>query len=107
MSTTPNAPIHRLQAPSAAVSGTLLLITAANCEAATGLRWRVLRKHAGALGIPTFSVGRKLCIPAQRILDALERSGRIAPAPLPLEEQSDDAIRESMRRELGIARGGR
>lgn len=81
-----------------------LLITAQNCESVLGLKWRLARAHATKLGVPLFGVGRKLAIPAQAFVAALERAALVEPPPMPLEEQSDDAQREHFRAQLGLRR---
>lgn len=43
-----------------------------NCEAATGLPWRHVRDHARALGVRLVRVGRKLAVPCDEFLRALE-----------------------------------
>lgn len=51
-----------------------------NCEAATGLPWRHVRDHARALGVRLVRVGRKLAVPADEFLAALEAANDQADA---------------------------
>lgn len=82
----------------------VLLITAANCEAVTGLRWRVVRNHAKQLGVPVYSVGKKLAIPVEKLMAALDAASLVEPAEVDIESLSEDAQIVYMAAKLGLRR---
>lgn len=49
-----------------------LLLGPKNCELMTGLPWRFVRDHARELGIAPLKVGKKLCVPADAFMRALQ-----------------------------------
>lgn len=98
MTLVPPSPRVKPQQPSAA-----LLVTASNCEAVLGLRWRLVRKHAAAMNVPVYAIGKKLAINAELLLAALGRSTQATP---PVEQLDDAAQRDAMREALGLRGAG-
>jgi hypothetical protein len=75
----------------------------ANIEAAIGQNWRWVRDFAARAHVPIWKVGGKTCIPAEPLIQALEREAEIglleAPAP-PTDEQELNALAQR----LGLVR---
>jgi hypothetical protein len=81
-----------------------ILLTSANCKAATGLHWRLLRQHAERLGVPVYAIDRKRAVPAEKFMAALARAALVVPtsAIANIEELSDAEQVNAMRRQLGL-----
>jgi len=69
-----------------------LTIGPRNCEAAIGQNWRWARDFAVRVGVPIWRVGTKSLIPAQPLLQALEREAAKPPPRELTEEEERDAF---------------